>query len=264
MISVSNFPITISSTNENCGHGDGSATATASATCSGNFNYTWNTSPIQNSQTISNLHAGDYIVTASCSGCSNSATVTVESNPGPEANFIATPQVITIENSTVDFTSITTGNITNWYWDLGDGGSSVNSSVQHTYPQVGSYQVMLVITDSHGCTDSAIKTIVVHDYTTLYIPNSFSPNDDGNNDVFTPSGVNVDADNFEMLIYDRWGELVYQTKKWLTTSCEGWNGTKNNGHNSDKAVTGIYVFKIHAGNSISGYKNYVGTVTLLP
>ncbi len=262
-ITVTTFPVDVNSTNENCGHANGTATAIASGICGSNYTYNWSTIPVQNNQTASNLAAGNYTVSVSCGVCSSMASVSIANDPGPNANFIATPQVITIENPTVDFTDVTSGNINAWYWNLGDGASSINSTLQHTYTQVGSYDVMLVVVDNNGCSDSVIKTIIVHDYTTLYIPNTFTPNDDGNNDVFTPRGINIDADNFEMLIYDRWGELVYQTKKWLVTSCEGWNGTKNNSGTSEKAVTGIYTYRIYAGNAISRYKVYVGTVTLI-
>ena len=58
---------------------------------------------------------------------------------------------------------------------------------------------------------------------TFYIPNSFSPDDNGVNDVFIPSGVNVDEDRYIMQIYDRWGKIVFETKD-IT---KGWDGSIN-------------------------------------
>ncbi|MEI6123595.1 MAG: choice-of-anchor L domain-containing protein [Bacteroidota bacterium] len=262
-VSVTNIDIAISSTPENCGHSDGSATALASGNCLGNYTYTWNTTPMQNSESISNLAAGDFVVTVACSGCTNTALVTIANDLGPDASFVATPQVTSILNPLVSFADNTQGNIVDWVWDLGDGFSADVSAFSHNYGAVGSYNVTLVVTDVHGCVDSVVKTILVKDSYTLFIPNTFTPNSDGVNDVFTPYGINIDAEKFEMLIYDRWGNLQFKTKNWLNGQCEGWNGTLNNGGNWEKAVTGVYVYRIYAGNSTDGYKVYFGEVTLI-
>lgn len=262
-VSVINIDISITSTVENCGHADGTATAIASGNCSGSYSYEWSTMPLTTTQTINNLSAGNYNITITCGGCSNTASVSVVNYQGPDANFIANPQITTINNSQVNFADITTGTIYSWSWDLGDGFTSTIASFIHSYGQVGTYEVTMVVTNEHGCTDSVTKTIIVNDISTLFIPNTFTPNGDGKNDVFTPYGMNIDADHFEMMIFNRWGSLVYDTKKWLGTHCEGWNGTLNNDGNLDNAITGVFVYKIYAGNSDEGYKTYYGEVTLI-
>jgi gliding motility-associated-like protein len=263
-VAVTNVSLAVSSAPENCGHRDGSASVVVSGNCNGASSYLWNTTPVQSTDSAIGLSAGNYSITVTCSGCTSSASVTVSSNAGPAADFIAYPMATSITNPNISFMDITNGNVVSWLWDLGDGTSAVQSSFRHTYGHTGSYTVTLTITDTHGCTDNVSKTITVNDFYTLYIPNTFTPNDDHVNDVFTPFGTNIDGDHFEMMIFNRWGSLVYDTKKWNGNSCDGWNGAVNNKGSYEKAVAGVYVYKIHAGNSMDGYKNYFGEIILVP
>ncbi|HOY33465.1 MAG TPA: choice-of-anchor L domain-containing protein [Bacteroidales bacterium] len=262
-VQVITIDLTMSSTSENCGQKDGTATVVATTNGAGILTYLWNTVPVQVSATAIGLGEGDYSVTVSGNGCSSAGNVSVDSDPGPDASFIADPPVTSVAQSTINFTDDTPGIITSWFWDLGDGTSSAASAFSHNYTQAGTYQVTLLVTDESGCSGTAGRTVVVNDECTLFIPNTFTPNGDGRNDVFTPYGTHIDAERFEMIIFDRYGIKVYETKKWLGSSCEGWNGTRNNNGGIEKAVTGVYGYHIYAGNSIDGYKTYTGGVTLI-
>jgi hypothetical protein len=84
------------------------------------------------------------------------------------------------------------------------------------------------------------------------------------NDLFSPSGINVDPNNFDMYIFDRWGNMFYHTNIWHESDnkCEGWNGTEDNKYSMDKAVVGAYVYKIFA-KEISGLTQvYYGKVII--
>jgi gliding motility-associated-like protein len=70
----------------------------------------------------------------------------------------------------------------------------------------------------------------------VYIPNTFTPNDDGLNDVFMPVGEGISSENYHFMIFNRWGALVYQTQK----PGEGWDGKVS----GVEAVTGIYTYKL--------------------
>jgi gliding motility-associated-like protein len=262
-LTVNNISLAVSATPENCGNSDGTASAIATGSCAGSYDYAWNSLPSQTTATAENLPAGNYIVTVSCNGCSNTATVTVNEAPGLNADFMADPMATSITNPNINFIDITSGNVDQWWWNLGDGTTEILSEFNHTYGQTGNYLVTMLVTDTHGCIDSISKTIIINDFLTLYIPNAFTPNGDRVNDVFAPYGTNVDADHFEMTIFNRWGNMVYNTKNWTGSSCEGWNGTLNNSDSFKKAVTGVYVYKIHAGNESDGYKYYLGEVTLI-
>jgi gliding motility-associated-like protein len=261
-LDVTTVSVSAISTEENCGHTDGTALANASGNCAGSFTYNWSSG--QTVASATNLSAGNYTVTVSCSGCSSTASVDVNESAGLNADFIANPMVTSITSPNISFVDNTQGNISTWSWNMGDGSAETSSSFIHTYGQVGNYLVTMTVTDAFGCTDSVAKTIIVNDFYTLYIPNAFTPNGDRVNDVFTPFGTNVDGDNFEMTIFNRWGSVVYDTRNWTGNQCEGWNGTINNSGTYEKAVTGVYTYKIHAGNQYDGFKNYYGAVVLVP
>ncbi len=260
-LDVTNISVSATATAENCGHADGTALADATGNCAGSYVYAWSSG--QTTASAGSLAAGNYTVTVSCSGCSNTASVTVNEAPGPDADFIADPMATSITNPNISFADNTAGNISLWSWNLGDGSAETSSSFSHTYGKTGNYLVTLTVTDAYGCSDSVSKTIIVNDFYTLYIPNAFTPNGDRVNDVFAPSGTNVDAEHFEMTIFNRWGSVVFNTRKWTGNSCEGWNGSINNSGTYEKAVTGVYVYRIHAGNQYEGFKDYLGGVTLI-
>ena len=89
---------------------------------------------------------------------------------------------------------------------------------------------------------------------TLYIPNAFSPDGDGVNDFFIPKGA--EFIHFEMEIYNRWGEKVYNTNN----IDQPWSGK---GKNGDEIQQGVYVYKIWIRDFKEENHYYVGNVTLI-
>jgi gliding motility-associated-like protein len=253
---------TVSSTNEICNKSDGTATANATGG-SGTYFYLWNNG--ENTSINTGLTQGNYTVTVSDGGCSTSVTVNVGETLGPEASFTANPQILTIMDGPVTFISSSIGNIVNWQWNFGDNtpnGSGANTI--HQYRNFGIYLVTLIVTDNNGCMDTITDTIKVKDIFTLYIPNAFTPNGGILNTYFCPQGMNVDPNNFEMSIFDRWGNLVFHTTEWLTDHSEGWNGTKNNSGTLKDVVMDVYVYRIKL-KEIDGTKHeYLGRITALP
>jgi gliding motility-associated-like protein len=122
----------------------------------------------------------------------------------------------------VTFTSTAEGKIKEHQWKFGDGGISGVKSPQHTYsaPQREvTQQVQYTVTDSFGCQQSIIKPIIIYSSCTVFIPNAFTPNNDGKNDVFGVINA-VKADQFQLNIYNRWGGLVFHSNNWKDT----WDG----------------------------------------
>ncbi len=250
-----------SSTSTDCNQANGTATVFASQG-SGNYTYSWSTNPAQTTSTATGLAAGTYMVTVNDGPCSAVATVTVPSSPGPTANFIAYPTVLTVGSGTVYFNDNSSGSVVSWVWNFGDGSPSVSGqATTHIFNNVGTFYVELSVTDNNGCISNYYDSIVVHEIYTYYIPNTFTPNGDDLNDVFLPQGLSVDPNNFEMAIYDRWGTLVFIS----TTPGEGWNGTyMNKGKYEKDSVMGVYVYRIRL-KDLAGYEhNYIGHVNLIP
>ncbi len=254
--------VTVSSQNEICNHANGTATVNATGGL-GSYTYLWSNN--QTTSTITGLTQGNYSVTVSDSECSIPATINVMTAPGPIAGFSEHPKILTVFDGPVTFTDNSTGNIVNWQWNFGDNSSSGSGdNVTHSYLNIGTYLVTLIITDNNGCKDTISDTIKIRDIFTLYIPNAFTPNGDNINDLFYPSGINVDPDNFNMMIFDRWGNLVFKTSKWEINNSEGWKGTLNNKESINDILMDVYVYRIVAKELDGPKHEYIGQITLIP
>ncbi|HKC67980.1 MAG TPA: PKD domain-containing protein, partial [Bacteroidia bacterium] len=194
-------------------------------------------------------------------GCISKASVpnmiTVYNHP--KAKFYTSPDNPTILDPVIQFTdaSYATGStITNLFWQtFGDNTDSTSNlpNPTHTYGDTGTYCISLVATNAYGCTDTTKECIIIKPYFTLYIPNAFTPNNDGDNDVFSPIGDYIF--DFDMRIYDRWGNLVYHSTKVTN----GWNGLMK----GSPAIEDVYVYIISATDYHNHSYSYKGTVTLL-
>jgi gliding motility-associated-like protein len=142
------------------------------------------------------------------------------------------------------------------FWQtFGDATDSTSMlpNPQHTYADTGKYCPMLIVTNTFGCKDTLIQCLVIEPYFTLYIPNAFSPNGDGYNDNFNVVGDYIF--DFEMRIFDRWGNLVYHS----TNVKNGWNGSMK----GTSAIEDVYVYLINATDYYNKTYSYKGTVTLI-
>jgi gliding motility-associated-like protein len=197
-------------------------------------------------------------------GCS---TQTVLSTPikvhgPPTAAFTYGPyQEITISDPEVQFTNQSTELGKNTYdWQIADMYrlSDVNPVVK--FPKIGKYEITLTATTIYGCKDKVSQTIEVINDFGVYIPNTFTPNEDGLNDtfgpIFTPYGL--DEKTFDMEIFDRWGHSLYHTKDVH----KGWDGTINN-KGGDRMKEEVYVYKIKYKDLDGNIYNKLGHVTLI-
>jgi len=168
-----------------------------------------------------------------CSSGMDSVVVIVG---GVVANINANPLSGAIPlNVTLDGSG-STGAITGYSWTYGDGGSGNQSIESNIYSGLGTYVVELIVTDGI-CSDTTSITIDAFGESTVLIPNVFTPNDDGSNDIFTIDGVNLES--VECQIYNRWGQLMYS---W--SNVKGyWDGRTLSG---GKAPDGSYFYVIDA------------------
>lgn len=124
-----------------------------------------------------------------------------------------------------------------------------------TMEDTGNFEVYHYSYNQFGCVDTVIDTIRVNDPFTLYIPNAFTPDGDGINDLFTFKMSGISEIHLE--IYNRWGELVYQSNDPYA----GWDGTDRSGRVSP---AGVYSFVLVC-RAREGATDHVetGTITLL-
>ncbi|HRI26529.1 MAG TPA: gliding motility-associated C-terminal domain-containing protein [Chitinophagales bacterium] len=162
-----------------------------------------------------------------------------------------TPNQTIAEGQSVSLTATATstgGDAVTLTWQ---GLTGSNPTVQPT--QTTTYTV--TATNAAGCTATAQATITVIRQNALLIPNAFSPNADGVNDVFRVWGANIAE--IEMYVYDRWGKRMFETK--TTDILQGWDGT-NNGVDAE---LGVYVFYVNATFTDGKQEFLKGNVTLV-
>jgi len=124
------------------------------------------------------------------------------------------------------------------------------------YSVVDTFFVTLTVSTISGCSATVTKPIIINEYATLYVPNAFSPNGDGKNELFLAEGVGIST--FKMYIFDRWGLLLYYSED-IT---KGWNGTYQ-AKGTQILQEDVYVWKIEATDFQNTNRNLHGTVTLL-
>ena len=195
-------------------------------------------------------------------GCTNSLTQNniVNAYPVPVAEFTWSPQPISELSPLVSFYDQSTGGtISGWNWQFGDplDNSSQIQSPSFTYPGAGTFDVTLVVVNSNGCIDSITHTIIIIPEFSIYVPNAFTPNNDGLNDVFFPTGTGIDSENYELSIYDRWGSKIWSTNDFL----KGWDGKVEGG--SEVVQQDVYVWRIYLKKFDGTKKNYTGHITVI-
>jgi gliding motility-associated-like protein len=152
----------------------------------------------------------------------------------PYAKFIPDHEIALLDNATLHFNN-TSENAVNYYWDFGDSVTSQETDPVHTYEGVGKYPVQLISETGFGCTDTfGIDIQIIPSVT--YAPNAFRPNSEiSENQTFMPVGAGVDETRFNLKIFNRWGELIFESKSLFNP----WDGTLKNG---EDAPMGNYIW----------------------
>jgi len=146
-----------------------------------------------------------------------------------------------------------------WSWDFGDNHFSNVKNPSHSYANEGSYIVKLIGENTHGCIDTVASQIRILSNTLsnkFFVPNAFTPNGDGSNDEFRPIIFGNESLDFEMSIYDRNGNLIYETDDINLP----WDGRREDGQ---IAPTGTYIWLAILKNSYGKQEKQIGQVTLI-
>jgi gliding motility-associated-like protein len=158
-----------------------------------------------------------------------------------------------------DFMNQSTGAVS-YAWNFGDGtGWQYNQDEQHFYDDLNgqSYTVILIAESAFGCLDSIIQTILSPEPVLVYVPNTFTPDGNEFNNYFTPVFTSgFDPFDFSMIIYDRWGEVIFETQNVDI----GWDGT----YNGKMAQIGTYTWVIEFKSRTSSEREKIkGHVNLM-
>lgn len=174
----------------------------------------------------------------------------------PVANFDFNPNEPIIYQD-IQFQYTGTNNVNTWSWTFSEEniqvGHSDETDPEYSFTIPGIKAVRLMVKNNFGCTDTITKYIVVEAGINVFIPDAFTPNGDGFNNVFKPVYENVVSTEFSVL--DRWGEIMFKTY----SLDEGWDGR----YRGKPVPDGVFAYLVKVKGKDN--KNYVfnGTVTVL-
>ncbi|WP_167613042.1 PKD domain-containing protein [Maribellus sediminis] len=155
-------------------------------------------------------------------------------HPKPLAAFDVDYPVALLEHSTITFTN-ESENAKYYLWDFDDEFTSVEKNPSHTYTELGEFYPQLIVESEYACKDTSTILIKILPFS-VFTPNAFRPDSEiPENRTFMPLGVGADDHRFNLKIFDRWGQIVFETN----SPHDAWDGTDKNGN---KAPMGNYVW----------------------
>jgi gliding motility-associated-like protein len=217
---------------------------------------------------------GDYIVQligSTAEGCRDTLESIVNVFPMPLSSFTIEPAIIGFGGETFTLTDFSQP-YENLNYFLYANGELISSTWIDKYYQpplsenTPGLEYVLVVVSDKGCKDtSSVNVLLSYDYEDMiYIPNSFTPNDDGVNDLFWPKGINIKTVNLS--IYDRWGCDIYSSGE-QPYAFEGWNGKAKDGcykrDGDEHAGTYVYRYSARFVFNNNSEKLIRGSVTLI-
>ncbi len=210
------------------------------------------------------FYEGSYdiqMIVTSYLGCIDSTTFVgaLDVKPKPVASFQHSPNPVRMFNTQVIFTSTSfLANEYEWYFESAYPSTSSESTTITTFPDgvVGTYNVSLIVTSELGCKDTVDYELIVLPEVVIYAPNAFTPDNDEFNQGWRVFMEGIDVYDFELLIFNRWGEVVWESHDLEIP----WDGT----YNGEKLPTGTYVWTITTKDLINDAKyTYNGHVSII-
>jgi gliding motility-associated-like protein len=263
-VTVHTLPSTVATTSDSVCKG---SQAVLSATAITGITYSWydtptgglvlgtgltfTTPPIQQT-------ASYYVETENNFGCKGAVRFEADAVmlPQPVALFTASVSTPVASGFEVTFTNTSLLGAS-WTWDFGDPGSPDNISVSenpsHIYAQPGEYTVTLITTGQEGCSDTLRTAVKVVMNNNIFIPSGFTPNNDGNNDLFRVRGNNILYS--DMSIYNQWGQRIWFSEKEQT----GWDGRVN----GDMVGNGTYAYVIEVHYDSGNSELFRGNISVI-
>jgi gliding motility-associated-like protein len=250
--------IVLNVTNTSCELSNGAIDATISGG-SGNYTYTWS----NNTTTVDlvNLLPGIYslIVVDNLTGCTNNASASVQPSATPTAAFNMNPVVMNFPDHISVSDNLSNG-ATTYLWTVnGENFDFVSTSTDISLDlpiDTGNYEVCLIAFNGPDCSDTTCGYIEIRDEFVIWVPNTFTPDADEYNNVFSPVVSMIDIYNYDFFIYNRWGEIIFESHDVNV----GWDGT----YKGRSVKEGVYTWKIRLKSIYTDeYRDYNGHVNML-
>jgi gliding motility-associated-like protein len=216
--------------------------------------------------TYTYTHHGVYTLTVTAisnRGCVTQNTFLGIANvlPNPTANFNMANNPTTIFETNVTMVDASSSDVSTWEWYAPGATNANHSTVRNPlfhYPEgvIDQYEVRLIVTTPEGCIDTITKILSVINDIILYAPNTFTPDGDEFNQSWRIHISGIDQMEFDLQVFDRWGEVVWQSHD----ANASWDGT----YNGTICKEGTYVWIARVKDMYSdGKKTYKGTINLI-
>ncbi len=152
-------------------------------------------------------------------GCTDTFTAMIEGYSKPVADFYFSPDQPVEGMDPVQFTDGSVGAVSfDWFFGSNHQRSDQRNP-EFTFEHPGTYPVALVVSNAWGCSDTIIRPVVVVPDFAVYVPNAFTPDGDGLNDLFGP--VMRGVESYHLVIMNRWGEQLFETSSFDAS----WDGS---------------------------------------
>lgn len=211
--------------------------------------------------TYNNFLPGNYTITVQDgNGCKYSEDIFINNNPPPIANFNFSPAVIKNEKEDVKLTDESSGSIISYEWYIPDGspnsGSTQNFNTKFLNFAEGFYPITLIVTNEYGCYDTVTKYIERRIDPIIYVPNTFTPDGDKHNNSWQYALTGLDLNSFNMKVFNRWGEIVWETYDQKAS----WDGV----YKGKIVQSGTYTWVMNAKDNIEDkHMELVGCLNII-
>lgn len=185
--------------------------------------------------------------------CRDTAEMTFRVHDPPAAAFELSTRTVTVLEPEVQLKSLVT-EPARYQYDFGDGTMDTFISGVHSYKAEGYYLITQYVTNNFGCSDTATDIVRVLPEHRFWIPDAFTPDNNGSNETFGP--ILMGVSHYEFEVFDRWGERLFRTND----PASGWDGT----FRGKPSPQGVYTYRVVYKNVVDGSPGFrLGHVTLL-
>lgn len=173
----------------------------------------------------------------------------------PKSDFITSPEYITLSNADQVFFKSNVADAVHYQWYVEQKYCGTTTDINFAFADTGCYKVKLIAENKNSCADTVERYVCVSEDFNFYMPNCFTPNGSGLNDILVPKGTGWIARDFMFEVYDRWGKRLFISTDLL----KGWDGTNS----EEETPYALYIWKVNVTDLKGTEHKYAGTVTLL-
>lgn len=202
------------------------------------------------------------MTTTSIYGCVYQDTIEsiIEVLPTPTARFFFSSNPTTIFETSVFMQDASSSDVVYWDWYSPYSNPTQSSLVSPTFTfpdgEPGEYPITLTVETELGCTDTVTMTLSVVEDILFFAPNSFTPDGDEFNQVWKPEVTGIDIYDYDLFIFNRWGELIWESHD----PSVGWDGT----YNGKRVQDGMYVWRARVSTPYNDDKHeFSGSINLI-